>query len=80
MRALVIQHDHETEPGHVGARLTERGYDLAAVTVVPESRYHAPDVRFDFPDAARRAGLLVDGFLDHLACSGLSSTEPRAAG
>ncbi|MFI0350134.1 type 1 glutamine amidotransferase [Actinomadura sp. 9N407] len=51
MRALVIQHDHVTEPGHVGARLAERGYDLVPVTVVPEARYHAPDVTFDFPEA-----------------------------
>ncbi|MGW2889845.1 type 1 glutamine amidotransferase [Streptomyces griseoruber] len=52
MRALVIQHDHVTEPGLVGARLVERGYDLTTVTVVPEDRHHAPDVAFDFPDPA----------------------------
>ncbi|MFI7400839.1 type 1 glutamine amidotransferase [Streptomyces sp. NPDC049541] len=52
MRALVVQHDHTTEPGLVGARLTERGYDLEVVTVVPEHRHHTPDVTFDFPDAA----------------------------
>ena len=52
MRALVVQHDHTTEPGLVGARLVERGYDLEVVTVVPEHRHHAPDVTFDFPDAA----------------------------
>ncbi|WP_460061658.1 type 1 glutamine amidotransferase [Streptomyces sp. YKOK-I1] len=52
MRALVIQHDHVTEPGLVGARLRERGYGLTAVTIVPEDRHHAPDVAFDFPDPA----------------------------
>ncbi|MEV7392217.1 MULTISPECIES: type 1 glutamine amidotransferase [unclassified Streptomyces] len=51
MRALVIQHDHATDPGPVGARLAERGYDLTALTVVPEERYLAPDVTFDFPSA-----------------------------
>lgn len=51
MRALVVQHDHVTEPGLVGDRLVERGYDLTAVTVVPEHRFHTPDVAFDFPDA-----------------------------
>ncbi|MEV7885784.1 type 1 glutamine amidotransferase [Streptomyces sp. NPDC002817] len=51
MRALVVRHEHLTEPGEVGARLTERGYDLTVLTVVPESRHHAPDVPFDFPDA-----------------------------
>ncbi|MFF4800797.1 type 1 glutamine amidotransferase [Streptomyces sp. NPDC001351] len=52
MRALVVQHDHTTEPGLVGARLVERGYDLGVVTVVPEHRHHTPDVAFDFPDPA----------------------------
>jgi GMP synthase-like glutamine amidotransferase len=51
VRALVVQHDHVTEPGLVGDRLVERGYDLTAVTVVPEHRFHTPDVAFDFPDA-----------------------------
>ncbi|MEU6351376.1 type 1 glutamine amidotransferase [Streptomyces sp. NPDC047072] len=52
MRALVVQHDHMTEPGLVGARLVERGYDLTVLTVVPEDRHRTPDVTFDFPDAA----------------------------
>lgn len=52
MRALVVQHDHVTEPGLVGARLRERGYDLTEVTVVPADRHRTPDVTFDFPDAA----------------------------
>jgi GMP synthase-like glutamine amidotransferase len=52
VRALVVLHDHVTEPGLVGARLEERGYDLTTVTVVPEHRHHAPNVAFDFPDAA----------------------------
>ena len=51
MRALVIQHDHVTDPGPVGARLVQRGYDLSVVTVVPGHRHHAPDVAFDFPAA-----------------------------
>jgi GMP synthase-like glutamine amidotransferase len=51
VRALVVQHDHVTEPGLVGARLEERGYDLTVVTVVPEHRHHAPDVEFGFPAA-----------------------------
>ncbi|MFJ4204930.1 hypothetical protein ACIP2Y_35600 [Streptomyces sviceus] len=51
MRALVVQRDHVTEPGSVGARLRERGDDLTVITVVSEHRHHAPDVTFDFPDA-----------------------------
>ncbi|MGX1371739.1 GMP synthase-like glutamine amidotransferase [Streptomyces canus] len=49
MRALVLMHDHATEPGLIGARLQERGYDLTTVTVVPAERHHAPDVSFTFP-------------------------------
>ncbi|MGC0405139.1 GMP synthase-like glutamine amidotransferase [Streptomyces sp. SAI-126] len=49
MRALVLMHDHVTEPGPIGARLEERGYDLTTVTVVPAERHHAPDVSFTFP-------------------------------
>ncbi|MER6125204.1 type 1 glutamine amidotransferase [Streptomyces sp. NPDC001795] len=51
MRALVIRHEHVTEPGLVGARLIERGYDLTTVTVVPEDRHHTPNVTHDFPGA-----------------------------
>ncbi|MGW3497424.1 type 1 glutamine amidotransferase [Streptomyces sp. NPDC001020] len=51
MRALVIRHEHVTEPGLVGARLVERGYDLTTVTVVPQDRHHAPNVSYEFPDA-----------------------------
>ncbi|WP_370084490.1 type 1 glutamine amidotransferase [Streptacidiphilus sp. MAP12-16] len=40
-----------TEPGEVGVRLLERGYELSTVTVVPESHRHAPNLRFDFPAA-----------------------------
>src|SRR2546426_422783 len=42
MRALVIRHDHVSEPGHVGTRLVERGDDLTTVTVVPPHLHHAP--------------------------------------
>ncbi|TPQ23509.1 type 1 glutamine amidotransferase [Streptomyces sporangiiformans] len=52
MRALIVRHEHVTEPGLVGDRLAEHGYRLTTVTVVPEPRHHAPDVPFDFPDAA----------------------------
>jgi len=51
VRALVVQHDPVTGSGLVGDRLADRGYDLTTVTVVPEHRFHTPDVTFDFPDA-----------------------------
>ncbi|MHA6758392.1 type 1 glutamine amidotransferase [Streptacidiphilus sp. PAMC 29251] len=51
MRALIVRHDHVTEPGEVGVRLAERGYRLSTVTVVPEPRREAPNSPFDFPAA-----------------------------
>ncbi|MGD9484931.1 type 1 glutamine amidotransferase [Streptomyces sp. TRM70308] len=50
MRALVVRHEHASQPGFVGERLAERGWKLTTVTVVPERHHHRPAVRFDFPD------------------------------
>ncbi|MYS82642.1 type 1 glutamine amidotransferase [Embleya scabrispora] len=49
MRALIIRHDHQSHAGYVGARLAERGFVSHEVTVVPEQRFHSPDVRVAFP-------------------------------
>lgn len=48
-RALVIHHDHVSSAGHVGERLTERGYLLDEMLVVPPERYETPDVTVEFP-------------------------------
>ncbi|MFJ1561942.1 type 1 glutamine amidotransferase [Streptomyces mirabilis] len=50
MRALVVRHDHASLPGWIGERLTEHGYVLHEVTVVPSDRHHSPNVDFTFPD------------------------------
>ena len=50
-RALVIQHAHVSPPGPVGERLTDRGYDVTELLVVPADRFHAPDVTCPFPEA-----------------------------
>lgn len=49
MRALLIQHDHVSPPGHVGARLRERGYDLDEHLVVEEDNFHRPHLHNPFP-------------------------------
>ncbi|MFB6931314.1 type 1 glutamine amidotransferase [Streptomyces chartreusis] len=49
MRALIIRHDHASSAGHVGERLSQRGYQPTVVTVVPERHHHTPDIPFDFP-------------------------------
>lgn len=50
MRALVIGHDHIGDPGYVGRVLEAAGWSLHTFTVVPEHRFHAPDVEVRFPD------------------------------
>lgn len=52
MRALVIQHDHVSPPGAVGARLEERGASIHFHEVVPEDRHFTPDVTTEFPDVS----------------------------
>lgn len=51
-RALVIHHDHVSSAGYVGERLTQRGWDLDEMLVVPGDRYDTPDVEPHFPDPA----------------------------
>lgn len=50
VRALVIGHDHIGDPGYVGRVLEADGWSLHRFTVVPEHRFHAPDVDVRFPD------------------------------
>jgi GMP synthase-like glutamine amidotransferase len=50
MRALFVQHDHASPVGPVGERFVERGYAVEELLVVPEDRFHAPDVPAAFPD------------------------------
>lgn len=49
-RALLVEHDPYTSPGLVGEALEARGYVLERRLVVPEERFHSPDVDHDFPD------------------------------
>ncbi|MFC6883894.1 MULTISPECIES: type 1 glutamine amidotransferase [Actinomadura] len=50
MRALLIEHDHQSPPGPVGDRLAARGFDLTELLVVPAERHRAPGVECAFPD------------------------------
>ncbi|MGC4112984.1 MAG: type 1 glutamine amidotransferase [Nocardioides sp.] len=50
MRALFIQHDHVSPVGPIGARFSERGYDVDELVVVPEASFLRPGVSADFPD------------------------------
>lgn len=50
MRALMIEHDAYTLPGWVGDGLERAGFTIERRLVVPQDRYHSPDVDHDFPD------------------------------
>lgn len=48
--ALLIEHDAYTRPALVGEALERHGYEVVRRLVVPEDRFHTPDVEHDFPD------------------------------
>lgn len=50
MRALFVQHDHVSPAGPIGARLSEHGYEIEELVVVPEDSFHQPGVDVEFPD------------------------------
>ena len=50
MRALFIQQDHVSPVGPVGEQLEARGYAVEEFVVVPEDRFHEPNVAAVFPD------------------------------
>ncbi len=50
MRALFVQQDHVSPVGPVGAQLEARGYAVEEFLVVPEDRFHEPNVAAVFPD------------------------------
>jgi GMP synthase-like glutamine amidotransferase len=49
-RVLFVRHDHVSPTGHVGEAFADLGYEVESVLVVPEDRFHAPDVTVDLPD------------------------------
>jgi len=50
VRALFIQQDHVSPVGPVGEQLEARGYAVEEFVVVPEDRFHEPNVAAVFPD------------------------------
>ena len=50
MRVLFVQQDHVSPVGPVGAQFEARGYDAEEFLVVPEDRFHEPNVDAVFPD------------------------------
>jgi GMP synthase-like glutamine amidotransferase len=52
MKALFIQHDHVSPLGPVGERLTQLGFEIETLLVVPEDKYRDPNVTVNFPPAS----------------------------
>jgi GMP synthase-like glutamine amidotransferase len=52
MRVLFVKQDHASPSGLIGDAFASLGWDVSEMVVVPESRYHSPDVSVAFPSAA----------------------------
>jgi GMP synthase-like glutamine amidotransferase len=51
VRVLFVKQDHLSPSGLVGDAFASLGWDVSEMTVVPETRYHSPDVSVTFPAA-----------------------------
>ena len=51
MQVLYVKQDHASPSGLIGSAFGELGWDDSELIVVPESRYHTPDVQAFFPSA-----------------------------
>jgi GMP synthase-like glutamine amidotransferase len=61
VRVLFVKQDHASPSGLIGDAFTSLGWDVSELIVVPESRYHSPDVRVVFPSAAAFDALVFYG-------------------
>lgn len=49
MRALFVKQDHSSPGGLIADAFAALGWDVSELVVVPEERYHSPDVPVTFP-------------------------------
>jgi GMP synthase-like glutamine amidotransferase len=61
VRVLFVKQDHASPSGLVGDAFTSLGWDVSELIIVPESRYHSPDVPVVFPSAAAFDALVFYG-------------------
>jgi GMP synthase-like glutamine amidotransferase len=61
VRVLFVKQDHASPGGLVGDAFASLGWDVSELVVVPESRYHSPDVPVAFPSAAGFDALVFFG-------------------
>jgi GMP synthase-like glutamine amidotransferase len=52
VRVLFVKQDHCSPSGLIGDGFAAAGWEVSEMVVVPESRYHSPDVAVTFPSAA----------------------------
>jgi GMP synthase-like glutamine amidotransferase len=52
VRVLFVKQDHCSPSGLIGDGFAAAGWDVSEMVVVPQSRYHSPDVAVTFPSAA----------------------------
>jgi GMP synthase-like glutamine amidotransferase len=51
VRVLFVKQDHASPAGLIGDGFAAAGWDVSEMVVVPEDRYHSPDVSVMFPAA-----------------------------
>jgi GMP synthase-like glutamine amidotransferase len=51
VRVLFVKQDHCSPSGLIGDGFAVAGWDVSELVVVPEARYHSPDVALTFPPA-----------------------------
>ena len=61
MRVLFVKQDHASHGALVGDAFATLGWDVSELVVVPESRYHSPDVPVVFPSASGFDALVFYG-------------------
>jgi GMP synthase-like glutamine amidotransferase len=61
MRVLFVKQDHASPSGLIGDAFAAQGWDVSEMVVVPESRFHSPDVSVAFPSAAEYDALVFYG-------------------
>jgi GMP synthase-like glutamine amidotransferase len=53
VRVLFVKQDHSSPDGLIGDGFAAAGWDLSELVVVPEERFHSPDVAVTFPSVSQ---------------------------
>ena len=61
MRVLFVKQDHSSPDGLIGDAFAAAGCDVSEMVVVPEERFHSPDVAVTFPSASEYDAVVFFG-------------------